>query len=318
MFFQQVDEIIRRALAEDVGTGDITTELTIPPGHASTGRIIAREAGVLSGVLVAERVFALVARYLPIAVMAEPAGEGETYRITMKREALEAETNLTHPGRPVARVAEEVDFTAKLTDGGRIVPGAVVAEIEGPTAAILTAERTALNLLQRMSGIATGTARMVELVRHTGARIVDTRKTTPGLRVLEKYAVTCGGGRNHRFGLYDAVLIKDNHIRAAGGVSEAVKAARVGHTVKVEVEADTLLQVEEALIAGADMILLDNMSPEELRKAVSLCRGRAVTEASGGITEETIVAVAEAGVELISVGALTHSVKALDLSLEID
>jgi nicotinate-nucleotide pyrophosphorylase (carboxylating) len=184
---------------------------------------------------------------------------------------------------------------------------------------ILVAERTALNLLQRMSGISTKTYRLVELIKHTHAKIVDTRKTTPGLRILEKYAVRAGGGHNHRFGLYDAILIKDNHIRACGEIKEAIINAKAGapHTMKIEVEAETLAQVEQALEAGADIILLDNMSPANLKKAVKLCKGKVLTEASGNVHENTIVSIAETGVDLISVGALTHSVRALDLSLEI-
>jgi nicotinate-nucleotide pyrophosphorylase (carboxylating) len=197
--------------------------------------------------------------------------------------------------------------------------GQVLAEISGSARAILTGERLALNFLQRLSGIATGTARLVKLVAGEKARIVDTRKTGPGLRMIEKYAVRAGGSSNHRFGLYDAVLIKDNHIKMAGGISEAVAAARLGspHTARVEVEVEDLDGVREALAAGADIIMLDNMRPETMREAVELIAGRALVEASGGINEDTVRAVAAAGVDLISVGALTHSVKSLDISLDI-
>ncbi len=211
-----------------------------------------------------------------------------------------------------------VSFTAEMPDGSALRPGDVVARIEGPARSILAAERVALNFMGRMSGIATMTRRYVDAIAGTSAHIVCTRKTTPGLRAFEKYAVRAGGGMNHRFGLFDAVLIKDNHVAAAGGVAAAVgmAKARAGHMVKVEVEVDTLDQLDEALAAGAEIVLLDNMGPDVLREAVSRARGRAVTEASGGISLETVRAVAEAGVDLISVGALTHSAPVLDLGLD--
>jgi nicotinate-nucleotide pyrophosphorylase (carboxylating) len=190
--------------------------------------------------------------------------------------------------------------------------------VAGRARAVLTAERVALNFAQRLSGIATLTAEFVAAVAGTRAVIIDTRKTTPGLRALEKYAVRVGGGRNHRFGLYDGVLIKDNHIAAAGGVAPAVRAARraVPHSLRIQVETETLEQVQEALESGTDAILLDNMSPEVLRRAVALVGGRAITEASGGITLATVRAAAESGVDLISIGALTHSAPSLDLGLD--
>ena len=216
----------------------------------------------------------------------------------------------------------DADLTveARRADGDQVRSGDVLLEVTGSAASILIAERTALNLLGRMCGIATATRALVDLIEGTGAQVVCTRKTTPGLRALEKYAVRCGGGGNHRFGLDDAVLIKDNHIAVAGGVAEAIGRAHesVGHMVKIEVEVDTLEQLEIALDAGAEAVLLDNMPPEILRRAVDLCRGRAVTEASGGITADTIRAVAETGVDLISVGALTHSVESFDVGLDID
>jgi nicotinate-nucleotide pyrophosphorylase (carboxylating) len=211
-----------------------------------------------------------------------------------------------------------VAVTALINDGERAAPGDVIAEISGPSRAILTGERVALNLLQRLSGIATRTAEAVARVAGTNARVADTRKTTPGLRVLEKYAVRCGGGVNHRFGLSDGVLIKDNHIAAAGGIANAVARARerVPHTLKIEVETETLAQVEEALAAKADVIMLDNMTAAQMAEAVRLIAGRALTEASGNMGDRDLRAVAEAGVDIISVGALTHSVRALDISLK--
>ncbi len=207
-----------------------------------------------------------------------------------------------------------------VADGEQIEPGQVLVELSGSARSILIAERTALNLLGRLCGIATATSKLAALIEGTGAQVVCTRKTTPGLRALEKHAVRCGGGGNHRFGLDDAVLIKDNHIAVAGGVGEAIRRARanVGHLVKIEVEVDTLEQLDVALEQGAEVVLLDNMPPKVLLEAVDRCRGKARTEASGGINADTIRAVAETGVDLISVGALTHSVKVLDIGLDID
>ena len=203
-------------------------------------------------------------------------------------------------------------------DGARLAPGQRVLTVQGPARGILTAERVALNFVQRLSGIATLTARYVAAIEGTRAAIVETRKTTPGLRVLEKYAVRAGGGRNHRHALYDAILIKDNHLLVAGSVGTAIARARAHapHTMRVQVEVDTLAQVEEALAAGADAITFDNMSPEEAETAGGLVAGRAITEASGQVTLETVRAFAEAGVDIISVGALTHSAPALDLGLD--
>ena len=209
-------------------------------------------------------------------------------------------------------------FEAVVADGAGIEAGAVLARAEANARAVLSAERTGLNLLGRMSGIATLTRAYVEAVEGTAARIVDTRKTTPGLRHLEKYAVRCGGGVNHRFGLDAAILIKDNHIAACGGVAEAVRRARAfaGHLMKVEVEVDGLDQLEDALRHGPDVVMLDNFSLADLRTAVSLAKGRAVLEASGGVNLETVRAIAETGVDVISVGALTHSVMSLDIGLD--
>jgi nicotinate-nucleotide pyrophosphorylase (carboxylating) len=212
----------------------------------------------------------------------------------------------------------DVRFEPLATDGDRIdEPPAVVARVTGSARALLTGERVALNFVGRLSGIATLTRRYVDAVAGTGAAVLDTRKTTPGLRALEKHAVACGGGQNHRFGLDDAVLVKDNHLRAAGSVASAVGLVRAASELPIEVECETLDQVEEALGAGADAILLDNMNLDELREAVSLAAGRARLEASGGVTLDTIRAIAETGVDEISVGALTHSARSLDVSLEL-
>ena len=211
----------------------------------------------------------------------------------------------------------EIRFEALASDGDHVEPPAVVARLTGSERAILTAERVALNFLGRLSGIATLTRRYVDAVAGTGAAVLDTRKTTPGLRALEKDAVAAGGGRNHRFGLDDAVLIKDNHLRAAGSIAAAIALVRAATDLPVEVECDTLAQVAEALDAGVEAILLDNMPLEELQAAVALVDGRARLEASGGVTLETIRAIAETGVDEISVGALTHSARSLDVSLEL-
>lgn len=269
------EEIVRRALVEDIGPGDITTEATVPPGAVCTAVIRAKEDGVLCGQDVARTTFRLV----------DPA---------LRYEELVAE-------------------------GASVVRGQEVARIAGPAGSVLTGERVALNFLQRMSGIATQTRRLALLIQGEKARLVETRKTTPGLRALEKYAVRVGGGVNHRYALHDAVLIKDNHIAIAGGVRQAVLAAQkvASHTMRVEVEVETLDQLQEALEARADIILLDNMDPATMREAVAITAGRAILEASGGITEATLVEVARTGVDIISMGALTHSVRSLDLSLDI-
>jgi nicotinate-nucleotide pyrophosphorylase (carboxylating) len=213
-----------------------------------------------------------------------------------------------------------IAFEAHVKDGDTVGPGGIAARVSGNARAILTAERVALNFLCRMSGIATLTRRYVDAVAGTRAMIVDTRKTTPGLRLFEKYAVRCGGGRNHRAGLFDAILIKDNHIVAAGGVGPAIAAARAraGHMVRIEVEVTTLSELEAALAYPIDAVLLDNMTVEELRAAVRKVAGRVTTEASGGVSLDTVRAIAETGVDLISVGALTHSAPVLDLALDFE
>lgn len=214
---------------------------------------------------------------------------------------------------------ETISVSVLKQDGERIAPKDVILTIEGNARAVLSGERVALNFMGRMSGIATLTAAYVDAVRHTQARILDTRKTTPGLRAFEKYAVLCGGGVNHRFGLFDAILIKDNHVGVAGGVRPALQRAKrfAGSTVKIEIEVDRLDQLDEVLAEGADIVLLDNMDTATLRDAVKRARGRIVTEASGGVTLESVRAIAETGVDYISSGALTHSAPVLDLGLDI-
>lgn len=267
--------IVRRALAEDVGRGDVTSQAVVPTAAKCAAAVAMREAGVIAGLAVAEIVF--------------------------------------------REVDAGVDFRALAADGDAVDKGAVVAEVSGPARAVLTAERTALNFLQRMSGIATLTRRYVSAVAGTSARILDTRKTAPGLRRLDKWAVALGGGTNHRFGLYDGILIKDNHLRLAGGVRAAVGAAKQGapHRLRVQVEVESLEQAREALDARAESLLLDNMSPRDMRAVVELARGRALTEASGGVTLKNVREIAETGVDFISVGALTHSAPALDIALDI-
>jgi nicotinate-nucleotide pyrophosphorylase (carboxylating) len=245
-----------------------------------------------------------------------PAGARGTARLMARKAgtlagmiAAEAAFRLVDPS---------LKLEAALQDGSRLKPGDLIASISGPIRAILTAERVALNFTGHLSGVATTTAALVESVSGTKARITCTRKTLPGLRLLQKYAVRCGGGFNHRFGLDDAVLIKDNHIAAAGGIAKALERVRagLGHMAKVEIEVDTLAQLEEALALKADTILLDNMSPEELKRAVTLTAGRAVLEASGNVTLATVRAIAESGVDYISSGAITHSAPNLDLGLD--
>jgi nicotinate-nucleotide pyrophosphorylase (carboxylating) len=269
-----IDEIVERALAEDIGSGDVTTAATVPEDARGRALITQKGPGVVFGLDVAERVF----------------------------RALD-------PSVTVERLVEE----------GRWRDTGPVMRIEGSARAILTAERTALNFLQRLSGVATMTARYVQAVAGTGVQILDTRKTTPGLRTLEKAAVAAGGGTSYRAGLYDAVLIKENHAALAGGVGEAVRKARAqAPGMLIEVECRTLAEVGEALAAGAPRILLDNMSVEELRDAVRKVAGRAELEASGGVTLETLPAIAHTGVQFVSVGALTHSPPSLDLSLLLE
>ncbi|MDM7890879.1 carboxylating nicotinate-nucleotide diphosphorylase [Curtobacterium caseinilyticum] len=272
--------VVEAALEEDAPWGDVTSETLIPAEATATAVLAAREPGVLSG----GGVFAAVVHAVDPAVRTE----------------------------------------VHLADGATFAAGAVLATVHGSARSVLRAERVALNLVQRLSGIATVTARYVEAVAGTGTRIADTRKTTPGLRALERYAVRCGGGHNHRNSLSDAVLAKDNHLAVllAGGTSigDAITDARsrLGHTVHVEVEVDRLDQVEPVVAAGVDTIMLDNFTPEQLVEGVRLVAGRALVEASGGVSLDTVGRIARTGVDVVSVGALTHSARALDLGLDVD
>ncbi len=276
----EIRELIGRALAEDVGGGDATTLALVEAGALAAARIVARHEVVVAGIGVAEEVFR----------MADPA---------LRVEELEA-------------------------DGAAVAAGTALLRVAGPARAILTAERTALNLFQRMTGIATATECLVRIVTDYGTQILDTRKTVPGLRRLDKYAVKCGGGTNHRIGLHDAILIKDNHLafwrqKNKGSLAEAVACARAAYPgLKIEIEVDTLEQLREALPGRPDWVLLDNMSPAVVAEAVAMCGGACKTEASGGITKENVREYARAGVTAISIGALTHSVKAADLGLDFE
>ncbi len=271
--------LVAAALREDIGRGDVTTAATIAATARAKGKLVLRESAVVAGLPLAEMVFAELA-----------AGQA--------------------PVRVRARVAE----------GRRVAAGRTIAELEGPLRAMLAGERVLLNLLQTLSGTATLTRAFVDAVKGTGAKILDTRKTTPGLRLLQKYAVRCGGGTNHRFGLDDGVLIKDNHIVGAGSVRAAVSRARaaVPHGLKVEVECDRLDQVREAVAAGADIVLLDNMTPAQVAGCCALVAGRAVVEVSGGLTLERVRDYAEAGAEILSIGRLTHSAPSIDIGLDLE
>jgi len=264
-------QLIRTALAEDIGRGDVTSRLTVPEDRFASARLVARAAGILAGVDVCRQVFRALDR--------------------------------------------SVRFAPRLEDGDRFRKGLVLASVRGRARPILAAERTALNFIQRLSGIATATRRFVDSVRGTKAVILDTRKTTPGWRVLEKYAVRCGGGTNHRAGLYDMILVKDNHIAAAGSITAALERCHPSRR-PVEVETRTLADVREALSAGAKRILLDNMTPAVVRKAVTVARGRAKLEVSGGVTLANVRRYALAGADYISVGAITHSAPAADIALD--
>jgi nicotinate-nucleotide pyrophosphorylase (carboxylating) len=267
---------------------------------------------------------------IALAALAEDVGAGDlTTEATVAENATcTARLLLKEPGvvcgLPVVEAVfraldPNLSFEPSAADGDRFEQPVDLARLSGRTRAVLTAERTGLNLLGRMSGIANLTRRFVDAIEGTGAEILDTRKTTPGLRSLEKYAVRCGGGRNHRFGLDDGILVKDNHLRAAGGVRPAVERLRAtGTSLPIEVEAETLADVREALASGAEQILLDNMPPALMRDAVELVAGQATLEASGGVSLETVRAIAETGVDFISVGALTHSARSLDVSLELE
>jgi len=269
-----VTNILRLALEEDLGNGDLTTTLLIPEEQESRALLIAKGSFIVAGMPFVREVFALA---------------GPT-----------------------------TEFTIFCDEGGKVKKGEMIAELHGNTRTLLSCERVALNVLQRLSGIATFTNAFVNEVKGTGAAILDTRKTTPGLRFMEKYAVRVGGGSNHRFGLYDGILIKDNHIEAAGSITSAVRNARKAHhLLKIEVEVENLNDLMEALAAGADVVMLDNMSLEDMKEAVKRAQGKAITEASGNITMDRVRAVAETGVDLISIGALTHSAPAADISMKI-
>jgi nicotinate-nucleotide pyrophosphorylase (carboxylating) len=276
----EIREAVRLALAEDIGSGDVTTLATVPESATTTAVMRSREPLVVAGLALAEAAF--------------------------------------------SALSSEVRIVRQAVDGQHMTAGKALLELSGPARALLSAERVALNYVQRLSGVATFTAQFVEAIKGMRAQILDTRKTTPGWRRLEKYAVTCGGARNHRFGLYDMVLIKDNHLAALrhespNPIAAAVERARAQYPdLKVEVEADTLEQVDQAVAAGADLVLLDNMNPLQLRLAVQKCKGRAQTEASGGVNLASVKAIAEAGVDYISVGALTHSARAVDIGLDFE
>lgn len=269
-----VDDLIKAAIKEDINYIDVTTDYLIADDAMTTARLVSKDIGVIAGLEIAMRVFALL--------------------------------------------DDSVKINYLVKDGDTVKSGDIIAIIEGKTKTLLKGERTALNLLQHMSGIATATNRCVKLVEGTGASIVDTRKTLPLLRPLQKYAVRCGGGKNHRYNLSDAAMLKDNHIDAYGSLTNAVNALRekAGHMIKIEVETRTLAELEEALAVNADVIMLDNMDHETMRKAVKINNGRAVLEASGNVTEANIRDVALCGVDIISLGALTHSVKCFDISMK--
>ena len=274
-----IKEIIRCALDEDIQTGDVTTQAVIPDSVFGKGKFLVKADGVIAGLSVAKNVF---------------------------------EMN-----------DDKIGLKVLIPDGGKVKAGDIVAEVEGKASSILTAERTALNFLQRMSGIATLTNKFVEEISHTKAKILDTRKTVPGLRLLDKEAVRLGGGKNHRIGLFDMFLIKDNHIEIAGSITNAVNACRnfqkkKNSILKIEVETKNLDEVKEAFACNVDIIMLDNFKTEMIKKAVTLINGKCLVEVSGNINLNNVKEVAETGVDFISVGALTHSVKALDISLEVE
>ncbi|MCW4467197.1 carboxylating nicotinate-nucleotide diphosphorylase [Glutamicibacter sp. MNS18] len=273
-----IDSIVAIALAEDCPRGDITAGTILPPDARATAAVVARQPGVLSGAAVFERV--------------------------------------------MKQVDGAIEVTPLLSDGERFGVGQRLITVTGPAASVLTAERVGLNLLQRMSAIATATAVLVERVAHTNARIADTRKTTPGLRALERYAVRCGGGVNHRDNLSDAFMAKDNHLALVGQGEELTTAlksvrARLGHTTAMEVEVDDISQIPAVLDAGVDVIMLDNFNPSDIPAALKLIDGRAIVEASGNVSAHTVAEIAETGVDIISSGAITHSVAAIDLGLDV-
>jgi nicotinate-nucleotide pyrophosphorylase (carboxylating) len=283
----RIEEAILNALAEDIGTGDITTGAIIDDSVFCEADFLVKEGGIISGLEIAERVFVIV-----------------------------------NEQKKNSGAKTEMQFTHLKKEGEKVCSGEIAAKVSGSASVILTAERTALNFLQRMSGIATMADKFQSEVAHTRARIIDTRKTVPGLRALDKMAVKAGGCGNHRIGLYDMYLIKDNHIAVAGSVTKAIQACKkhrraLDKELKIEVEVTGLEQLNEALVEGVDVIMLDNFKPAEMKKAVEITGGRCLLEASGGVNFDTVKQIAETGVDLISVGALTHSVKGLDISLEV-
>jgi len=277
---EEVRRAVQLALAEDIGPGDVTTLATVPEGASAKALMRARELLVVAGLALAEAVF--------------------------------------------RELSKDVEIGREAEDGQNLNAGETLLRVSGPARALLSAERVALNFVQRLSGVATLTSQFVAATKGTSARILDTRKTTPGWRRLEKYAIACGGGQNHRFGLHDMVLIKDNHLAALAGAEPNAIAAAVERSrkrwpdLKVEVEADTLEQVDQAVAAGADIVLLDNMTIDQLKIAVARCKGRAQTEASGGVSLATVPAIASTGVDFISAGALTHSARAVDIGLDFE
>ena len=276
-FYEEVDRIVDQALKEDIGDGDHTSLSTIPADARGRARLIAKESGMLAGVYVAERVF--------------------------------------------KKIDSNIKFLILRQDGEELTEGDAIFDVEGPSASLLTAERLALNFLQRMSGIATATNQLSKMIEGSNCKILDTRKTTPNLRILEKYSVKTGGGENHRFGLYDMILIKDNHIDFAGGIKKAIDACRNyleknEKKLPIEIEVRNFKELEEVMKAGGvDRIMLDNFTPDDLEQAVKLINGKYETEASGGITKNTIRDYAKTGVDFVSVGSLTHQIRSLDLSM---
>lgn len=270
-----IDEIITKALMEDINYIDVTTDNLIDENHTSNAYYVAKDSGMICGIDIAVRVFELA--------------------------------------------GGNVSATISYKDGEFVKKGDIIATFTGNTRTILKGERTALNILQHLSGISTETAKCVELVQGTNASIADTRKTLPGLRAMQKYAVSVGGGKNHRFNLSDGAMLKDNHIDAYGGITGAVSALRekIGHMIKIEVEVRNICELEEAINAGADVIMLDNMNYEQMTEAVNFTQGRVVLEASGNVTLQNIGEIAKTGVDIISLGALTHSVKCFDISMKI-
>lgn len=272
----EIDDIIKRAIKEDINYVDVTTDYLIDDELTSSAKYVSKDNGILCGIEIAMRVFELL--------------------------------------------DSSVKYEILIHDGQEVKNGDIIAVIHGRVKTLLKGERTALNIVQHLSGIATQTNKCVRLIKGTKASVADTRKTLPGLRSLQKYAVTVGGGKNHRYNLSDCAMLKDTHLDAYGSITNAVNALRehLGHTVKIEVETTNLDEVKEALEVGAELIMLDNMSCEQMAEAVKICDGKAMLEASGNVTEETIKSIADTGVDIISIGALTHSVKCFDISMKMD